>query len=348
MRESTLELYDRSDFRRLLIGFPQQIDEAVRIAGRVRPPCRGSAINAIIVTGLGGSAIGGDLLRSYLSGDLKVPLIVNRSYELPAFVGRRTLVIVSSYSGGTEETISAHAEAAKRRAHVLCVTSGGETARLARKFGHSLITIPRGLPPRAALGYSFFTALTALSGMALIPSKKRDIGETIALLRRSAKRFSSLRGDNPALALAKRLYARLPIVYSAGDRFDAVNVRWRGQFAENAKVLSFGHVLPEMNHNELVGWKMLRRIMEDMIVVILRDKGDHPRVRRRMDITRSIVDQYASAVVEVRSEGKSLLARTFSLVYLGDWASYYLAMLNGIDPTPVSIIDYLKHVLSKE
>ena len=144
------------------------------------------------------------------------------------------------------------------------------------------------------------------------------------------------------------LYTKCPIIYSAADKFDVVNLRWRGQIAENAKALAFGHVIPEMNHNELVGWKVLRRMMEeDFAVVILRDARDHDRIKVRMDITKNIVEQYASRVIEVNSEGKSLLARMFSLIYLGDWVSYYLAILNGIDPTPVRVIDYLKGELSK-
>jgi len=147
--------------------------------------------------------------------------------------------------------------------------------------------------------------------------------------------------------LAKQLANKLPIIYSSSARLDAVNVRWRGQLSENAKVLAFGNVLPEMNHNELVGWKVLQRHMNDMAVVFLHDKGDHPRVQIRMKITRSIVSEFCNRVSDVESEGSSLLARMFSLIYLGDWTSYYLALLNGIDPTPVRIIDYLKWELGK-
>jgi glucose/mannose-6-phosphate isomerase len=141
---------------------------------------------------------------------------------------------------------------------------------------------------------------------------------------------------------------KLPIIYSAADRFDIVNLRWRGQITENAKQLTFGHVLPEMNHNELVGWKVLRRMMEEeMVVLFLRDKFDHERVKVRMEVTKGVINQYASKVIEVHSEGRTLLARMFSLVYLGDWTSYYLAILNGVDPTPVKVIDYLKNELGK-
>lgn len=347
MKESTIQRFDHSDMRRLLTGFPQQAEEAVRIGRGAALPYRASTIRNIVVNGLGGSAIGGDLLRSYLADEVKVPFIVNRTYTLPSFVDRDTLVIISSYSGNTEETIAAHREAHRRKAKVLCVSSNGETARMAKKYRQPLITIPGGLPPRAALGYSFFPVMLALAKMKFIRSRDADIRETITLLRKKSRTYASLTKTNIAFELAKQLYTKLPIIYSGGERFDIVNLRWRGQLAENAKVLAFGHVLPEMNHNELVGWKVLKRHMDEMVVVFLRDKADHPRVKIRMEITKDIVQQYAAKVIEVESEGRSLLARMFSLVYLGDWVSYYLAMLNGVDPTPVKVIDYLKNELAK-
>ncbi|HYQ87123.1 MAG TPA: bifunctional phosphoglucose/phosphomannose isomerase [Bacteroidota bacterium] len=348
MNESTIERYDKSGMRRLLSGFHRQVEDAVRIGKHTKIPPIGSSVNDIVLTGLGGSAIAGDLLRSYLAPELGVPFSVNRHYLLPKFVGGKSLVIVSSYSGDTEETVSAHLDARKRRAKVLCISSGGETSRLAKKFRQPLITIPRGLPPRAALGYSFFPLLLALVKLKFIRSRDKDIRETMSALGRQSRRYNSLDPKrNPALQLAQRLYGKLPIIYSPADRYDAVNLRWRGQLEENAKVLAYGNVLPEMNHNELVGWKVLRRLMSEMAVIFLRDRSDHKRVGLRMDLTKGIVSEFASSATEVWSEGKSGLARMFSLIYLGDWVSFYVAMLNGIDPTPVKVIDYLKWELSK-
>lgn len=348
MTESSILQYDKVDMRKLLVEFPQQIEDAVHIGKAAATSLKPLDVDNIVITGLGGSAIGGDLLRSYLTDELRVPFVVNRHYFLPEFVNDRSLVIVSSYSGHTEETIAAHHDATKRKAKVLCISSNGETELMAAKFEQPLITIPKGLPPRAALGYSFFAPLVALTALKLIPSKEKEIKETVSLLKKKAKVYSSLLSNqNEALEIAKQLYTKLPIVYSSADHFDVVNTRWRGQLAENAKVLAFGHVLPEMNHNELVGWKVLRRIMQDMVVLFLRDKADHARVQVRMNITREIVDQYAAKVIDVQSEGKSLLARMFSLIYLGDWVSFYLSILNGVDPTPVKVIDYLKNELVK-
>jgi len=333
--------------KQLLQDFHRQVSEAVEIGKAAAIPFTASDIDTLVITGLGGSAIGGDILRSYIAGTCKIPVVVNRHYILPDFVNERTLVIVSSYSGNTEETIAAHLEAIKRKAMILCISSGGQTTELAVKHRQPIIAIPRGFPPRAALGYSFFPVLTALAAMKLIPSQDKEVRETIRLLKKNARLYTALDKQNRSLEIAKHLYTKLPIIYSSADRFDVVNLRWRGQLAENAKMLSFGHVLPEMNHNELVGWKVLRRIMQDMAVVFLRDKGDHKRVQLRMKITKDVVDQYAASVIEVQSEGTSLLARMFSLIQLGDWVSFYLAILNGVDPTPVRIIDYLKNELDK-
>lgn len=347
LTETAIQRYDKSSMRTLLIDFPKQAEDAVRIAHDARMGYPVAGIKNIVVTGLGGSAIGGDLLRSYLASELAVPFVVNRHYFLPEFVNRESLVIVSSYSGNTEETLAAHQDAIRRKARVICISSGGETARIAARNRQPLLTIPRGYPPRAALGYSFFAPLVILSGMKLIRPKERDILETLEFLTKKSRHYASPGRNNPALRIANMLHGKLPVVYSSADRFDIVNLRWRGQIAENAKSLAFGHVLPEMNHNELVGWKILTSLMKQIVVVMLRDEGDHPRVKVRMSITEKVIQSYAANVIEVQSEGKSLLTRMFSLIYLGDWISFYLAILNRVNPTPVEVIDMLKSKLGK-
>ena len=346
MNEKTVQTYDASSMRQLLLDFPYQAQDAVRIGAQVRGAVTARNVQNIVLTGLGGSAIGGDLLRSYLAEELRVPFVINRHYTLPEFVGAKSLVVVSSYSGNTEETIAAHRDAVRRKARVVCVSSGGETSKMAAKYRQALVTIPRGYPPRAALGYSFFAPLVMFIKSGFVKPRQRDIDETLSLLSKKARVYGSLSASNPALRLAGKMHGTLPVVYSSADRFDVVNLRWRGQIAENAKMLAFGHVIPEMNHNELVGWNVSKDIMKKITVVILRDRGDHPRVQLRMGITREIVSAYAGEVLEVASEGKSLLARMFSLIYLGDWVSFYLAMLNRIDPTPVRVIDMLKKKLA--
>jgi glucose/mannose-6-phosphate isomerase len=339
---------DVSDMYGLIRGFPVQAREAVEIGRSVPLPLRAKGIRQIVLCGLGGSAIGGDLLRSYLAGELKVPFLVNRHYTLPRFVGPETLVIVSSYSGNTEETTAAHREAIKRKAKVLCISSNGLTERLAKRRKSPLLKVPGGLPPRAALGYSFFPTLVALSRLGFIADKSREIRETLDYLEKKAAEYGDVdSAENRALLLAQQMRSRLSVMYSSTEHFDAVNTRWRGQIAENAKALSFGHVFPEMNHNELVGWNVLRDQMAEMQVIFLRDRGDHRRVQIRMDLVKEIINRYTPHVTEVWSEGSSLLTRMFSLIYLGDWVSFYLAVLHGEDPTPVKVIDYLKQELAR-
>lgn len=348
MKETTISLYDRSDMRELLTGFPHQVQDAVRIGREATLVGLKGKPSGIVVSGLGGSAIGGDLLRSYLSDQLEIPFLINRHYTLPRFVGPSTLVVISSYSGGTEETLASYHEAMKRKAQIICFTSGGEIAALARKNRQTLVMLPKGYPPRAALGYSFFPLLLTLARYRVIPSQDAAVRETVALLKKLSVRYRLTGQKNRALELARQLYNKIPVIYSSTERTDAVNLRWRGQIAENAKTLAFGHVFPEMNHNELVGWKVLRRVMEEMAVIYLHDREDHPRVTMRMDVARGIIGEFAARIIDVKSEGKSRLARTFSLIHLGDWTSFYLAMLNGVDPTPVHVIDYLKRQLEKK
>jgi glucose/mannose-6-phosphate isomerase len=331
-----------------IADFPKQAAHAVAIGKKAKLKLNVKGIQNIVLTGLGGSAIGGDLLRSYLGNELAVPFIVNRYYTLPKFVGPKTLVIISSYSGNTEETISAYKDAIKRKAKVLCISTGGVVAEMAKKQKHPWVQVPPGLSPRAALGYSFFPLLVVLSKLGIIKSKDKDIKETLQLLAAKSAQYSNpLASENAPLRLAEQLKGKFPIIYSPAEHLDTINVRWRGQIAENAKQLSSGHVLPEMNHNELVGWKVLTELMSKMHVIFLRDAGTHPRVAVREAITKQIVSQYAGGVTEVVSEGKSLLARMFSLIHFGDWVTLYLAILNIEDPEPVKVIDFLKNELAK-
>ncbi len=339
---------DTSGMYDILVRFPAQVEEALAIGKSARLPAPPRGITSIVLTGLGGSAIAGDLLRSYLAGTLKVPLIVNRHYTLPAFVGRGTLVLVSSYSGNTEETNAAHRAALRRGARIVCISSGGTTARLAQRHRTPLITIPGGLPPRGALGYSFFPLLLALTRMGFVPTRAQEIRETLTILRAQVKSFADPASEaNPAVAIAMMLERRIGVVYAAADLLEAVATRWRGQLEENAKTLAFSHTLPEMNHNEIVGWQVLTDAMKEMQVIFLRDSDDHARVQTRIDITRSLLLPSTGRIAEVWSQGVGRLARMFSLVQLADWVSLYLAVAHGVDPMPVTAIDRLKKALAK-
>ncbi len=338
---------DVSGMYNLIKSFPEQASDAVEIAQASKIKLSLSRIENVVITGLGGSAIGGDILRSYGADQIGVPVLVNRSYTLPRFVGNNSLVVVSSYSGGTEETISAYAMARKKGAQILVISSGGKIGETAAKLHHNWIKIPGGLPPRAALGYSFFTMLTAFQNFGLLKSRPAEIKETLGLLKRLSDEYSDYVKNPQPVWVAEQLINMLPIVYSSSERIDAVNLRWRGQMSENAKTVAFGNFFPEMNHNEIVGYSTLRDILSRFVVIFLIDKGDHPRVAARFNFVKEIIRPYCSEVIEIESQGKSLLARMFSLIHLGDWTSYYLALKKNVDPTPVSNIDMLKKSLSE-
>ena len=369
---------DSKDMLGLIMNFPSQCEAAISIARETKVP-NFKKPNNIVFTGLGGSAIGADLVRSYLSGGKGMPIFVNRDYSLPDFVGRDTLVFACSYSGNTEETLSAYKEAGRRKSRRIAISSGGRLARLADEDHVPLVKMPANasMPPRAALGYSFFIPLLLLAKMHLIPSPQAAALQTIRGLKKlrderigpeiktpnnpakqlaeriygEAVRWSTARGSGSTgqrPVLAKGRYGNFPIIYGAAHHIDAVVTRWRTQFAENAKWLSSSHLFPEMNHNEIVGWENPHEIVKGFLVIVLRDKADHPRVKRRMDVTRSIINKVAKDVIEVSSTGSSLLSRIFSLIYIGDMVSFYLAILNGVDPTPIKRIDYLKAKLKEK
>jgi len=335
----------------LLESFPEQCRHASEIAGAFSlPKDFRTSYTSVVVTGLGGSAIGADLVRSYTAYEAKIPLVVNRNYSLAGYVDRDTLVIASSYSGNTEETLSSYKDAQARNATIIAITSGGEVEAMARRDGFPCLVIPKGYPPRCALGYSFFPLLIILSKLGIIKDKTDEIEETIRLLEEMKARNVGpgvAEEKNIAKRLAKALYQKLPVLYGGQDYIDSVVTRWRGQLNENAKTLASSHILPEMNHNEIVGWENPRKLFKDLVVVILRDAMDHPRTAKRMDITKTIIRKEKVPVIEVRSMGKGTLARIFSLVYIGDFTSFYLAILNKRDPTPVERVTYLKNELAK-
>ncbi|NLT67437.1 MAG: bifunctional phosphoglucose/phosphomannose isomerase [Acidobacteria bacterium] len=331
----------------LLDSFPDHVRSAAE-AGPLFSAARPAGIRTLVITGLGGSAIGADLVKSVAGPDLQVPLIVNRDYDLPRFLDSSSLVVVCSYSGNTEETISAYGQAKEAGTRILCITSGGELAEKGQSDGYTVLRLPSGLPPRAALGYSLITLLCALRETGVVKDPGEDISETVQLLYVLRDRWNpaSPSGGNLAKQLAASLEKKIVAMYGSSGIMEAAAYRWRCQIEENSKNLAFHHVLPEMNHNELVGWMYPEEGLRHIGVVLLRDKGDHPQVQRRFELVRDLITGKAGTVHEVWSEGESRLARVLSLLYLGDYVSLYLAYLNEVDPTPVQVIDYLKKALA--
>lgn len=343
-----IRAFDKSDMFGVLKNFPQQVEEAVKIAGEFEyKHLNKDGISNVIVNGLGGSAIGGDYVRSLVNYEMKVPMTVNRNYNLPAFAGENTLAIVSSYSGNTEETLSAFNEARERKCRILCITSGGEVERIANENNIDVLKIPGGLQPRCALGYSFFSLLIALTKLDLIPDKTDDINATIKHLQDLSHSYSYFSSEhNHPIMIADELKDHLPVIYSSSDVLDAVNLRWRGQISENAEILAYGNFVPEMNHNELVGWNLNKNILSEIVVILLCDRDDHERVKLRMKITTEIYKNLCNSIIAVESDAETRLERIFELTYLGDWTSFYLAIMNEVDPTPVESINFLKNKLS--
>lgn len=331
----------------LIESFPEQVQVAAEKGRDLSLPIP-KDIKIILVTGLGGSAIGGDLMRSTAEMQLKIPIIINRKYGIPGFVDASTLVFACSYSGNTEETLSAYKQSRQARASIVCITSGGQLESMAGADGYPVIRLPGGLPPRAALGHALFALLSAMQAMKIMPNLDESIQETIDLLKRLRDRYGTENPEsaNPAKSLASSLHGKIVALYGSDGIMEPAAYRWRSQIAENAKNLAFHHVLPEMNHNELVGWRYPEEVLRKVGAVFLRDKGDHPQIQRRFDLTKCLIGEKAGALHEVWSEGESILARVLSVVYLGDFVSLYLAFLNNIDPTPVAVIDYLKKNLS--
>ncbi len=333
---------DSQDMLGTLEEFPEQIEEVVERMDINLLPFQPKNI---VVTGMGGSAIVGDTLKSFLANRIKVPIYVNRDYTLPSFVGENTLLIVVSYSGNTEETLSAAKEGLKRDAKVVAITSNGELEELSKKERFVLLTAPSGYPPRAAFAFLFVPVLKLLSEL-LIYDSEVDIIDSVSELKelRDRIKVDVPAEKNEAKKLAKRIEGKIPIVYGHSI-YNAVANRWHTQFNENSEVLSWYGAFPEMNHNEIVGWKGDEN-RDEFMPIFLRDKKEPENINNRIEITKKLVfEDGVDGMVEVWTDADTQLARILYLVYLGDYVSIYLALLRGKDPSPVKIIDELKSEL---
>lgn len=338
---------DTTGMLEALIGLPMQCTRACwDLAREVKLP-EIEAISNIVVTGLGGSAIGGDLLRVYAADKVAIPIVVNRNYELPKFVGQDTLVFAVSYSGNTEETLSAYEDARARRANIITITTGGKLAEMAQRDGYPVIGIPGGISPRAATGFLFIPTLRVLERLGIMSDVTDEIVEMIDFIKDMRNKLGpgAPEQENPAKQIARKLHNKLPVIWGAAGTTEVVAQRWKGQINENAKAPAYWNVLPELNHNEIVGFQVPSDILKKIHIVILRDERDHPRVQKRIEITKNVIREAVDGYTEVWASGKGSLSKIYSLIYTGDYTSVYLAALNGIDPGPVKIIDYLKKEL---
>lgn len=341
---------DKNGMYDLAKSFADQLREGKEIAEKATiMPDLMKGVTHVVVIGMGGSAIAGDLVRCFAQAESPVAISVLRNYVLPAFVGEHTLVIASSFSGNTEETLSGLNAALGKGAKVICVTSGGQVEKIATENGLPLVKIPGGMPPRAALGYSLSVLLVLANALGIVGVSADAWDEAFNELDVLIAKYADLSRDHEARQIAEQLVDKLPVIYSATGMLETVNVRWRGQIQENAKKMAYGNIFPELNHNEIMGWQSAGAgsVHEKLGVVVLRDEEDNARNQHRMQVTQRLLAERAGCWIEVSAKGEQRLTRMLSIICLGDWVSLYLAYLRDVDPTPIELIDKLKHELAK-
>ena len=347
--QDRISTFDSTDMYSVLCDYPEQIRSGIDIGNTVNLSAIDTgAIRNLLVCGMGGSAIGGDILRVYAAGDGRVPVLVNRDYTIPAWVNNHTLVIIMSYSGNTEESLMAYEAAGRHHAQRVVITSGGQLLELAERAGVPAAIVPAGLAPRSALGYMFFPLMMIAARSDLFELQQSTIKALNDDVLRVTKELADYTApDNMAITIAEKLHGSLPVLYAAQTGLEAVLMRWRCQIEENAKMLAYSNVLPEMNHNEIVGWEQLPDLLSRIVVIALHDLDDLPQIRKRLSITLDLIRPLASDILEVYADEPQPLSRVFGLILLGDWVSFYLAVGTGVDPYPIRNINILKSELGK-
>jgi glucose/mannose-6-phosphate isomerase len=323
-------------------GLPEQVfDAAVRARGLDGLP-RLERVENIVVLGMGGSGIAGDVLVAAAGMFLPVPVVVVKGYESPNFVGEGTLVFAISFSGDTEETVEAASEAAVAGARVVCVTRGGELGRLAASWGAPVVPVPDDIPqPRAAIGALAIPPLVVLEEIGLFPLASRWIDAAVDQLTR--RRDTLVADGEPAAGVARAIGRTLPLVHGGGSLGATAASRWKTQINENANAPAFSSAVPELCHNEIQGWGQHGDVTRQLFTVVhLRHEFEHPQVVRRFDVVRELLLEVVADVVEVRAEGEGQLAQLLDLILVGDVTSLHLAAQEGLDPGPVPALERMK------
>jgi glucose/mannose-6-phosphate isomerase len=329
-------------------SLPEQVERAAATASEVDGPFPShDAIENVVVLGVGGSGIAGDIVREIAGPFMPVPVVVHKGYGIPNFIGDNTLVFVISFSGNTEETLEAAAEAAATGGHVVAVSNGGELQAMAGDWGVPHLPIADGIPmPRAGIGAVSIPPLVVLERLGLFPGGASWIDAAVAQLRKRRDELAT--ASNPARDLARRIGRELPIVYGGAGLGGVAALRWKNQFNENAKVPAFWNQLPELCHNELCGWGQHGDVTRQVFrLVNLRRDFEHPQIMRRFDLVNEMVDEVVSEIEEVQAEGEGSLAQLFDLVLYGDFVSLYLAYQADVDPGPVAVLDWMKERLTE-
>ncbi|MBN8689359.1 MAG: bifunctional phosphoglucose/phosphomannose isomerase [Armatimonadetes bacterium] len=333
----------------LFADFPNQVRKATEIALNSDLPADSENPGLVVLTGLGGSAAGGDFVKALFEESGSVPFLVNRDYHLPAYAGaaNNTLVFACSYSGNTEETLSAYADAKGKGAKIICVTSGGKLAELAQADGNTVILIPAGQPPRTALGWMLMPVIIACSSMGLLPKQNVEALAKHLETRIQEWTIEVPHDSNEAKQLAVQLYGKFGVLYGLGGWQGLVANRWKGQINENSKNLVLNNTFPELNHNEILGWVQAdRQSVGAYTGILIEDGTESNKMKKRFAVTASIVEKICPFTT-VQAKGNSLLERMLDAAVLGDFVSIYLAALNDVDPENIDAINVLKSELSK-
>ena len=339
---------DKDDMYQSIWDFPENIIDAIELSENIILKNEYLDVNNIIIAGMGGSAIGGDVVYSLIKNEIKIPFVVNRGYDLPAWANSSTLIICSSYSGNTEETISILEEAKSLNAKVIGITTGGVLESLCKNYSFDFVNIPSGLQPRAALAFSFIPLLYILKKTSLINVEVSSwLKSSVDLIKSKRGEFSSDKEDNPVYQLANKLYNKLPIIYADSGSLETVAVRLKGQICENSKILAYHSIYPEMNHNEIVGWENNEEFFSNYYVLWLMDEEMNSRNKSRKNIISEILSDLNVSQQEIKVDGNSFKERFLLLIHYGDWLSYWCAILHNTDPSPVKNIQILKDKLSK-
>jgi glucose/mannose-6-phosphate isomerase len=343
---SEIKRIDKSNMLSFCVEAPKHYAEAAKIAKTVsisypKP-------QTIILAGMGGSAIGGELLKDWTRDKIAVPIEVCREYSLPAYANKNTLVFVVSYSGETEESLSLFLDAIKRKCMTVCISSGGLLHEFSEKLNFPHLCVPSGMAPRATLPYLFMPLPILLEKIGLVSDVTSEISETIKILKRVSDSNSPEKpfNDNFAKKLASSICGTVPVVYGFGF-YRSVAQRLKTQFNENSKFPAKWEFFPELNHNEIVGWEAVKELAKYFSVILIRDKDEPEAMRQRIQATKELIYTESVKVFEIQSVGKSMFAKMSSVICTGDFTSVYLAIMRGIDPTPVETITLLKEKMKR-
>ncbi len=324
---------------KLIREFPGNITEAIKIAGEARLREPQSEIRNVVVCGMGGSGIGGKIVSQWVYNDLEVPFTLVNDYVLPAFVNENTLLIASSYSGNTEETLSAVEDGLSKGAHIVAVCSGGKLQAMAEEKSFDVIVVPGGNPPRASLAFSLVQLVSILEKLELVTIRySAQLEKSVELLLANESKIKE-----EAIEIADFLFEKMPIIYST-SLFEGVAIRTRQQLNENAKTLCWHHVIPEMNHNELVGWSGGDKRFAALFLI---NSDIYERNAFRLSVSKKVMEEKGAGTMVVYSKGESRVEEAIYFIHLVDWVSFYLSEKNKVDPIAIPVIDYLKGELER-